>query len=475
MRHWTTLAGLTIADCLAFASAYYLCRHNHSLPAIVLFSGKSAPALGSGTDIFIILAGIFVVLRFVFGDYSRRQLFPDGARTTTNALILLSLPDLCLLLLVYRNEMIIPALLSWLFLLPAVPIYRQVARAAMTKMGLWQIPTAIVGVESMARTAYSALGHSLSLGFDVRYLILRGEDQTVPPELGHLQQIKLSDPAAMVTRLRELGCAEVIVANDNLGSPHMSEFIQRLIGTNIGVAVVPHLRGLPLSGMSTEYMFGKDLLLLQVRNNLARIPSRITKGIVDAIVPLILLVLFSPILIALAIAIKIDDGGPILFVQRRVGRGGREFSCVKFRTMRIDAENLLAKWQDERPEIYTRYIEQNFKLRDDPRVTRVGKCLRRLSLDELPQLLNVARGSMSLVGPRPLLAREVPDYGPGFDLYRRTKPGLTGLWQISGRSETTFSDRVAFDEWYILNWSLWIDVVILLKTAWIVFSSRGAY
>jgi undecaprenyl-phosphate galactose phosphotransferase len=135
----------------------------------------------------------------------------------------------------------------------------------------------------------------------------------------------------------------------------------------------------------------------------------------------------------------------------------------------------LARWKNDNPALLARYREKNFKLPNDPRVTSVGAWLRRRSLDELPQLINVLFGTMSLVGPRPLLRRELPDYGAVITLYERVRPGITGLWQISGRSHTTFAERVSYDEWYIKNWTVWYDAVILLQTVWVLFRGEGAY
>ena len=158
----------------------------------------------------------------------------------------------------------------------------------------------------------------------------------------------------------------------------------------------------------------------------------------------------------------------------RIGRHGIPFDCFKFRTMVSDAEDLLKAWEHENPALYEEYT-RTFKLKDDPRITPIGRWLRKTSLDELPQLWNVLRGDMSLVGPRPVVAEELEEhYGPGTQLYIRTRPGITGLWQVSGRSDTSYERRVILDEWYILNWSFWYDIVILIQTAWIVVTGKGA-
>jgi Undecaprenyl-phosphate galactose phosphotransferase WbaP len=217
------------------------------------------------------------------------------------------------------------------------------------------------------------------------------------------------------------------------------------------------------------------LLLLQVRNNLARLPQRIIKRSLDLIGALVLGTLLLPVFAMFAFLIWKEDRGPVFFRQTRVGRGGRDFTCWKFRTMVVDAEDQLTRWHTENPDLLARYCESNFKLHTDPRVTRIGDWMRRKSLDELPQLLNVLVGDMSLVGPRPLLRRELPDYGAVISLYERVRPGLTGLWQISGRSHTTFAERVSYDEWYIKNWTVWYDMVIMLQTVWVLLRGDGAY
>jgi undecaprenyl-phosphate galactose phosphotransferase len=208
---------------------------------------------------------------------------------------------------------------------------------------------------------------------------------------------------------------------------------------------------------------------------LARLPQRILKRSLDIVGSAILLLLLSPLFATLALLIRLEDGGPVFFWQDRIGRNGRDFRCWKFRTMVVNAEELLKSWEEEDPTLLARYRESNFKLQEDPRTTRTGRWMRRKSLDELPQLFNTLVGQMSLVGPRPLLRRELPEYGPGISLYERVRPGISGLWQISGRSHTTFAERVSYDEWYIKNWTVWYDVVILLQTMWVLLAGQGAY
>jgi exopolysaccharide biosynthesis polyprenyl glycosylphosphotransferase len=198
--------------------------------------------------------------------------------------------------------------------------------------------------------------------------------------------------------------------------------------------------------------------------------SRWAKRIFDVVGSAILLALLSPLFLVAAVAIKAHDKGPVLFRQTRTGRNGEPFPCLKFRTMVVDAETRLA-------ELYaaTGYDGGLFKMEDDPRITGPGRWLRRFSIDELPQLVNVLRGEMSLVGPRPPLPREVESYEKDVLRRLRVRPGLTGLWQVSGRSDLSWSEAVRLDLYYVDNWSMLQDLSILAKTVRAVFGSQGAY
>ena len=168
------------------------------------------------------------------------------------------------------------------------------------------------------------------------------------------------------------------------------------------------------------------------------------------------------------------DGGNVFYNSPRVGYKGKEFACYKFRTMVLNGDEILSNYLANDKEAKEHW-EKYFKLKNDPRVTRIGKFLRKTSLDELPQLLNVLKGDMSLVGPRPILPSEINSYGDYFGYYSEVKPGITGLWQISGRNHIDFAYRIRLDVWYIKNWSFWYDLVILLKTIPVVFKQQGAY
>jgi Undecaprenyl-phosphate galactose phosphotransferase WbaP len=225
---------------------------------------------------------------------------------------------------------------------------------------------------------------------------------------------------------------------------------------------------------------GRDLDLSSNTLIAPRIHDRnsVPKGRVSRVLDISLVLLAAPYIIlaflVIAILIKFDSPGPVFFRQRRIGRFGRKFYIYKFRTMFQNADQSLESYLENSPELKSQWLATH-KLKQDPRVTQLGAVLRRLSLDELPQIWNILIGEMSLIGPRPIVDAEVEKYGKCFDLYIQVRPGLTGLWQVSGRNDTTYERRVELDEYYICNRSLKLDLQILWKTVFVVLRKNGAY
>ena len=197
---------------------------------------------------------------------------------------------------------------------------------------------------------------------------------------------------------------------------------------------------------------------------------KVIKRLFDIIVSFLGLLILSPLVLLLTILIKCDSKGPVFFIQKRVGRNGKKFGIFKFRTMRINAEELIASFTPEQLKEW----KENFKLKNDPRITRVGKFLRNTSLDELPQLINIFIGNMSLVGPRPIVEEELEWYGEKKSVLLSVRPGLTGWWATNGRSEVSYPERCDYELYYVYNCSLLLDIKILFKTFSAVFSRKGA-
>ena len=202
--------------------------------------------------------------------------------------------------------------------------------------------------------------------------------------------------------------------------------------------------------------------------------SRGVKGFFDFVFAAALALAALPLGLLIALAIVTDSRGPVFFRHTRIGRGHRPFRLWKFRTMIVASDAAFQEYLERNPEL-AREWRLTHKLRHDPRVTRVGRFLRKTSLDELPQLWNVLRGDMSMVGPRPIVREEIPKYGPAFALYSQVSPGLTGLWQVSGRNDTHYHRRVELDGHYIRHWTPWLDGRILLRTVRVVLHGHGAY
>jgi len=202
--------------------------------------------------------------------------------------------------------------------------------------------------------------------------------------------------------------------------------------------------------------------------------KRLLKRVLDFALALVATVAVGPLMALIAIVVKLDSRGPVFFSQGRIGRGSQTFGAWKFRTMSTNAAELLEQHLARDPSARFEW-ENTQKLRKDPRVTRAGRLLRKSSLDELPQLWNVLKGEMSLVGPRPIVQSEIARYGERFDAYARVPGGITGLWQVSGRNDTTYDERVALDAYYVRNWSVWLDFYILFRTVGTVLLRKGAY
>lgn len=214
--------------------------------------------------------------------------------------------------------------------------------------------------------------------------------------------------------------------------------------------------------------------LSKSRSGLLDVRAQRIKRVFDIFSTSLLIVLALPFAVAISLAIVLETRGPVFFGHTRTGKGGRHFRLWKFRSMVVDADAVLKRHLDQHPAQVSEWLRIH-KLKNDPRVTRVGRLLRRSSLDELPQLWNVLRGEMSLIGPRPIVEEEIAMYGQAFSLYSQVSPGLTGLWQVSGRNNTSYLERTEQDSKYIRNWTIWMDAAVLLKTVQVVLRGHGAY
>ena len=357
--------------------------------------------------------------------------------------------------------------LAMLLSIMLVPLARGICRAWLGKKDWWGYPTVILG------------------GSENSQIILRIIRQQ--PGLG-LKPIAVIDPASPdreilgVPVIRQLDSIEGLVSREILAyaiiampdkmSNDLIRFIER--------SVVPHVAHVLV--IPTVYDWSHTVVRPKLFGNMLglEIPQtmhsnhEISKRVLDVSVSGTMLLLLLPLFIAIAVAIKLNGRGPVLFGHRRIGLSGAVFTAWKFRTMAQNGDAVLERHLDENPEARAEW-ERDRKLRSDPRVNTVGRILRQTSLDELPQLWNVLCNEMSLVGPRPIVQAEVDRYGASFDLYTRVKGGLTGLWQVSGRNDTSYEERIRLDALYVRNWSVWLDLFILYRTIGVLLFRDGAY
>jgi Undecaprenyl-phosphate galactose phosphotransferase WbaP len=231
----------------------------------------------------------------------------------------------------------------------------------------------------------------------------------------------------------------------------------------------------PADYVGTAWVEPRDLegqLGLELRSYLFSSWNVVIKRVFDLVISLLLLLITFPLWLLIALMIRLDSPGPIFYKHQRVGQGGKKFRVIKFRTMYSDADEHLRHYLENNPRARQEWQEHQ-KLENDPRITPLGAWLRKFSLDELPQLLNVLRGDLSLIGPRAVTEEEIEKYGRDAELILRVKPGITGWWQVMGRHQTGWERRTKLDLYYVSNWSLWMDFYITLKTIWVVISGQG--
>ena len=406
-----------------------------------------------------------------FGHYARRrqawQELGDVAAVAAVCLVL----DLALLYLLKVNFSRLWVLTSWALAVPALPLARGLAKRAARGLGGWLRPTVVVGAGPAAReiaAAYDARrGH---LGYQVQAFLDPCAAPDAPPRAirvgGREVPVLPLDP-----RAKELpgwlGRPHVVVALELDEMAGKEALVENLSFHHGDIDVVSPLRGLPTNGTRVSHFFSRDLLALRIHNTLARPWPRLLKRAFDLAAAAALLAFTAPLLLLVALKVKLADGGAVVFAHTRVGRHGRPFRCYKFRTMVPNSAEVLAELLARDPQARAEWAKDR-KLKRDPRVTRLGRFLRKTSLDELPQLVNVLKGEMSLVGPRPVVPDELELYGEAKVYYLQVRPGLTGLWQVSGRSDLDYARRVALDAWYVRNWTLWYDVLILCRTLLVV-------
>ncbi|WP_447907942.1 undecaprenyl-phosphate galactose phosphotransferase WbaP [Serratia fonticola] len=461
---------LALSDFILFTSSLFL-----SIFLITLFSG--------GIDSFIpesemlprllthLMLAILCVMWFWIRlrHYTYRKPFWFELKEVLRTILIFAILDLALVAFSKWQFSRYVWVITWLITLLFVPIGRVVLRKVLNKFGMWKKHTVIIGSGKNACDAYAALQSEEVLGFSI-CAFFSTEDKNVKELFG---KPVIHDDSELWAQC-DTETTQFIIALEFDEHTLRDEWLKKLTKHNCrSVSVIPTLRGVPLYGTDMSFIFSHEVMILRVNNNLAKRTSRFLKRSFDLFGSISIIFLLSPVLALLTYLVS-KDGGNAIYGHERIGQDGRKFKCLKFRSMVINSQEVLQQLLENDDDAKTEW-EKDFKLKNDPRITLIGKFIRKTSLDELPQLFNVLKGEMSLVGPRPVIEAELERYAGDVDYYLMAKPGMTGLWQVSGRNDVDYETRVYFDAWYVKNWSLWNDIAILFKTINVVLKRDGAY
>lgn len=409
----------------------------------------------------IFISRFYLIIPFILvfayeGLYHKRFDFWEEVRRLWKS-NLIATAFVMIVLYITRGYIVSRAIVIFAFLINLIllPIVRNLIKRLLFKLHLWQKNLLIISSKPTQDKLRKAIKQHPILGYKVA-------NSQLPKAISQYEYEEI---------LAQQKIDSIIVDAHEFDQSKILEIYNKAEGKIEDFLVIPALSQLQTAGVEIEQL--GTVLLMKFHYNLLRTESKIVKRILDLLVAGIGSIITLPFILIIGLLIKITSPGPIFFVQERLGKDKKLFPCYKFRTMYIDAPERLTKFLNRSTEAKQEW-EKYLKITNDPRVTALGKFLRRNSLDELPQLWNVIKGEMSLVGPRPYLPSEVENIEK-MSLITRTKPGITGLWQVSGRSLLTFEERLQMDEYYVKNWSVWTDLVILVKTIKVFLKAEGAY
>jgi exopolysaccharide biosynthesis polyprenyl glycosylphosphotransferase len=465
---WVTVVTDILLINVAFLIAYWL-RYELQLFRTV------DPANDVPYSVYLPMVAVLTVLFVLFNkregayDVRRGRPFFDDLygllNATTTAIMLMVVVVFFYRRLFYSRVIFIYAGILIVVLLGLARLVRNMALARMRAAGKGVDRVLIIGAGEVGRTVMRNLIAQPELGYRVVGFL---DDDPIKSgaDIGPIRALGSLD--ALPAAVKENEIDQVIITLPWQYHRKVIRLVTEAEQSGVRARVVPDLFQLSLGGVDVEAING--IPLISVKGSALTGLNRTFKRIVDVAISGTALALISPLWALIALSIKLDSPGPVLFRQERIGLRGKPFTVFKFRSMRIDAEEQLAELRE-----LNEASGPLFKVREDPRRTRVGRFIRRTSLDELPQLINVLRGEMSIVGPRPGLASEVAQYQDWHRKRLAVLPGITGLWQVSGRSELTFDEMVMLDIYYAENWSLGLDLRIMIRTVPQVLFGDGAY
>ncbi|MCX8084257.1 MAG: undecaprenyl-phosphate galactose phosphotransferase WbaP [Calditerrivibrio sp.] len=425
-------------------------------------------------SIYWVILSLMVLLMLFEGLYFRVIPFWEEAKKISKIVTIWVLLIFTILSLTKKvNEFSRAILLfMWFYSLFLFPVVHLLMKKIFSRFKFFKIPAIIVGNgNDLINLSYALFRHDY-LCYDIHGLFT----DSLPKEHITIDNTKISVLGKKLEAIEYLSKNKVdtvFLMEENLHDDQ--QLLYKLHNKINNLILVPNFKQIPVKNSEIVFLLEQAIFMLKLKNNLKFITNLLIKRLFDIILSLILLPILLVIIVLIAILIKIDSRGPVFYKHIRIGKNGSRVPVLKFRTMYIDAKERLNKLLEQDEELKKEW-ETSYKLKNDPRVTKIGKFLRKTSLDELPQIFNVLKGEMSLVGPRPVTEEELERYYKDkAEYYYMVPPGITGLWQVSGRSDTSYEFRVWLDSWYVMNWSLWLDIVILFKTVKTVLKKEGAY
>ena len=419
------------------------------------------------------MPGIFLFFLFFEGLYDNNLPFWDETRHIVKSISLASITLMAIVTLGKMSDVVSRIVLVsvWIVSMFLFPVFRLWGKKLLYKLGIWKEKVLILGAGNTGRLVLQGLQRETHMGYEVVGFLDDDEKKTGTTIMGKRVFGRINDYQKFTL---EMNIKTAIICMPSVVSERLSNITAKVQNTLTNTMVIPDLKGIALLNTDLVHLFHEELFLMNIKNNLKSLSNRIMKTLFDYTVSILFLPLLLPALWIIGILIRMESKGPAMYAHERIGKNGRIFKCYKFRTMQRDAEEKLKELLEASEEIRNEW-KSSWKLKDDPRITRIGRFLRKTSLDELPQILNVLKGEMSIVGPRPYLPRERDSIQDNIQVICSAKPGITGLWQVSGRSDTGYRHRVKLDAWYVMNWSLWFDIAILFKTIRVVLRGQGAY
>jgi len=462
---FVTYCSIVVADLIAFIGAGAL-----AVMLRYLFHGEFTPA---DYLTFTPSAIIFFVVFVMAGLYPGLAISPveeSGRILRASSIVFLLIIGATVFLREGLLSSRIVFILAWLFTILFVPLSRQLVRGWCSGQSWWGIPTVILGDAQTGLMMLRLLEQHPRLG--LRTVALLTEDSATIDLPQQDRPIFFGPLSSSASFARDYLNCYAIIAMPNSGAERMKAIFNEYVDLYKRVLIIPDLFGVCSLSVSAKDLCG--ILTLEVNQKLTRTLSQLVKRSFDLAVCITLGLLASPLLVLIYVTIRLTCPGSAFYGHSRIGRNNKPFKAWKFRSMVENAEAVLQHHLDADPLLRQEW-ESYHKLRRDPRVTLIGRFLRKTSLDELPQLWNVVRGEMSLVGPRPIVHSEIVKYGQIYRQYLRVTPGITGLWQISGRNNTTYEMRTRLDDYYVTNWSVSLDIYILARTVKTVLLLEGAY